>query len=82
LTSSVKSASAREWAAFSPDGKTFVTSNDDGTARMWDMDYHDTIDYPCSNLLRDFTAEERAQYQIMDDNQPVRNHDAAPQPEN
>jgi len=35
--------------------------------RMWDVDYHDTIDYLCSNPLRDFTAEERAQYPIMDD---------------
>jgi WD40 repeat protein len=55
-----------EWAAFSPDGETFVTGSDDGTARMWSVDYRDTTNYLCSSLLRDFTDAERAQYDIKD----------------
>jgi WD40 repeat protein len=55
-----------EWAVFSPDGKTFVTGSDDGTARIWSVDYRETINYLCSNLLRDFTDAEREQYHIKD----------------
>jgi len=43
-----------------------VTSSDDGTAMLWDVDYHTTVDYLCSILLRDFTDDERAQYGIKD----------------
>jgi WD40 repeat protein/transcriptional regulator with XRE-family HTH domain len=53
-----------EWAAFAPDGRTFVTASDDGTARIWSVDYRATMNYLCSNLLRDFTAAEREQYYI------------------
>ena len=52
---------------FSPDGKFIASVSDDGTARPWDVDYHDTMDYLCSRLLRDFTEAERAQYGIPDD---------------
>jgi WD40 repeat protein len=55
-----------EWAVFSPDGKTFFTVSDDGTARMWSVDYLDTVSYLCSHLLRDFTSDERLQYNILD----------------
>jgi WD40 repeat protein len=55
-----------EWAAFSPDGKTFITGSDDGTARIWSVDYRDTMNYLCNNLLRDFSASEREQYHIAD----------------
>ncbi len=51
---------------FSPDGKYVLTGSLDGTARLWDVDYHDTIHYLCSRLLRDFTDAERAQYSITD----------------
>ena len=55
-----------EWAAFSTDGKTFVTGSDDGTARIWSVDYHDTMNYLCTSLLRGFTNTEREQYHIKD----------------
>jgi WD40 repeat protein/transcriptional regulator with XRE-family HTH domain len=55
-----------EWVVFSPDGKTFATASDDGTARLWNVDYHDTVRYLCSVLLRDFTDAERTQYDITD----------------
>jgi len=55
-----------EWAVFSPDGKTFVTSYDNGTARIWSVDFRDTVNYLCTSLLRDFTDEELEQYHIRD----------------
>jgi predicted NACHT family NTPase len=51
---------------FSPDGKFIVTAGDDGMVRYWDVDYKATIQYLCSRLLRDFSDEERAQYNITD----------------
>jgi WD40 repeat protein len=51
---------------FSPDGKTFVTASDDGTARVWGVDYRDTMNYLCSSLLREFSDEEQKQYHITD----------------
>jgi hypothetical protein len=44
-----------------------LTASDDNTARLWFTDYHDTLSYVCSLLNRDLTAEERAQYSILDD---------------
>ena len=55
-----------ENVAFSPDGKYILTGSDDGTAMLWDVDYHTTMDYLCSVLLRDFTEDERAQFGITD----------------
>jgi WD40 repeat protein len=48
-------------------GKYILTNSTDCTARLWDTDYHDTISYVCSLLTRDLTAEERAQYGILDE---------------
>jgi WD40 repeat protein/DNA-binding XRE family transcriptional regulator len=55
-----------ENVTFSPDGEYIATTSDDGTARLWDVDYHTTMQYLCSRLLRDYTEEERAQYNIPD----------------
>ena len=35
--------------------------------RLWDVDYHTTMEYLCSRLLRDFTELEWAQYGVTDD---------------
>ncbi|HKY55548.1 MAG TPA: WD40 repeat domain-containing protein, partial [Anaerolineales bacterium] len=51
---------------FSPDAKYVLTGGVDGIARLWFIDYHNTIEYLCSRLTRDFTDEEREQYNIMD----------------
>jgi WD40 repeat protein len=50
--------------AFSPDGKYMLTASLDGTARLWQTDYHDTIRYLCGQLTRDLTDQERTQYDI------------------
>ncbi|HEX9331621.1 MAG TPA: hypothetical protein VF896_07020 [Anaerolineales bacterium] len=55
------------WSAtFSPDDKYVLTGASDGVARLWFVDLHDEIQYLCSRLTRDFTDEERKQYDIKD----------------
>jgi WD40 repeat protein len=56
-----------KYIPFSPDGRYVLTGSADGTARLWDADYHDTITSLCSRLLRDFSDDERAQYGIPND---------------
>jgi WD40 repeat protein len=51
---------------FSPDSKHIVSVASDGVARFFDVDYHTTMAYLCSRLLRDFTDDERKQYGITD----------------
>jgi WD40 repeat protein len=52
--------------AFAPNGRQIATAGEDRTARLWDLDYQDTIRALCSRMVRDFTDEERAQYNITD----------------
>ena len=55
------------WSAvFSPDGKQVLTSSFDRTARLWEVDYRDFVKAVCSQLLRDFTEEERVEAHIED----------------
>jgi len=53
--------------AFSLDGRWVITGSWDGTARLWDTDWHDFVDYACTRVFRDLTDEERQQYGINDD---------------
>jgi WD40 repeat protein/serine/threonine protein kinase/DNA-binding XRE family transcriptional regulator len=50
----------------SPDGKFVLIEYDDQSVRLYDVDYHDTIRFACSRLLRDLTSDERAAYNIKD----------------
>jgi len=43
-----------------------LTGSFDDTARLWDLDVHDTIRAVYSRLLRDLTDDERVQYGIND----------------
>lgn len=52
--------------AFSPDGTAALTGSWDGTARLWDMDYHNFVNYACTRVFRDLTEEERRMYSITD----------------
>jgi WD40 repeat protein len=52
--------------AIAPHGQLIATGSDDGTARLWDVDIEATVRVLCSRLLRDLTAEERAQHGIRD----------------
>jgi WD40 repeat protein len=54
-----------ERLAFSPDGQRVATSTTDGSARIWPVDLLPIITKRAS---RDFTAEERARYEIADPN--------------
>lgn len=53
-------------AAFSPDSQYVLIWSYYGEARLWDIDYHDFIDYACSRIFSDFSPDEHNEYQIDD----------------
>jgi WD40 repeat protein len=54
------------WVEPSLDGRHLFALGDDGTTMfLWSTDYEATIKSLCGRLLRDFTAEEREQYNIL-----------------
>jgi WD40 repeat protein len=54
-------------AEFSADGKLVLTGSNDGTARTWLTSYQALVESVCSSVLRDFTPDERRQYEIADE---------------
>ncbi len=52
--------------SFSLDGKYILTASNDNTVRLWLVDPHETIQAVCALLTRDFTSEERIQFDITD----------------
>jgi hypothetical protein len=52
---------------FSPDGHWILTGSDDNTARIWETDWREFVEYACTRVFWDLTADERAQYGITDD---------------
>jgi WD40 repeat protein len=51
-------------AAMSPDGRRIALGLSDGTVRFAPVDYKESVSSLCGKLLRDFTADERALYEI------------------
>lgn len=49
---------------FVPDGRTALVAANDGQAIHYDLNFQETVDYLCSRLQRDFSVEERMQYEI------------------
>jgi WD40 repeat protein len=49
----------------SPDGRQILIEYDDQLVHLFDVDYHDTIRYACSRLVRDLTVEEKDVYHIL-----------------
>ena len=52
--------------AFAPDARTVLVAANDGLALRYDVAYEETVTYLCGRLQRDFSAEERVQYEISD----------------
>ena len=50
--------------AFSPDGKSVLLGSYDYTAQRSDIDYQGLIQAACARVLRDFTDDERLQFEI------------------
>jgi WD40 repeat protein/anti-sigma factor RsiW len=49
---------------FSPDGNTILIGSSTGVVRLVPTDYHNMIALACEHLTRDFTYEEREQYDL------------------
>jgi WD40 repeat protein len=66
----VRRFSAREFGAdqavFSRDGRYVLTSGGGQPVTLWNADYQAAIRDLCTRLKRDFTADERTQYNIAD----------------
>ncbi len=55
------------WSVSMAEDSRFVLSaSRDGSARLWDVNVSETINYVCSRLRREFTAAEREQFVIFD----------------
>ena len=54
-------------ANFSADDATILVLGEDGKIRFFDTSVDAAIDAVCAHLLRDFTPEEREQYEVTDD---------------
>jgi WD40 repeat protein/DNA-binding SARP family transcriptional activator len=50
----------------SPDDKFVLIGYEDQTVHLYDVDYHASIRYACTRLLRDLTSDERNVYGIED----------------
>ncbi|GAB4430412.1 MAG: hypothetical protein Kow0031_11260 [Anaerolineae bacterium] len=50
--------------AFAPDGRTVLVAASNGLALRYDIDYEETVAYLCGRLQRDFSDDERMQYEI------------------
>jgi WD40 repeat protein len=70
----VRRFSARDLGAdqaiFSRDGRYVLTAGGDQPVTLWNADYQAAIQDLCTRLKRDFTADERTQYNIAD-NKPT-----------
>jgi WD40 repeat protein len=53
--------------AFSEDGRYILASGADGLERAWPTSLDEAINAVCAALTRDFTPEEREEYEIPDD---------------
>jgi hypothetical protein len=42
-----------------------MIASSDGSIRLWNLDYRDTIRALCLRIPRDFTEDERAQYSVL-----------------
>ncbi len=51
---------------FSTDARHVLQISRDETVRLWDVEDRDFIDSACTQIWRDFTAEERTNYKIKD----------------
>ncbi|MBK8022379.1 MAG: protein kinase [Chloroflexi bacterium] len=56
-----------QYTNFTADAATIILLGDDGKVHFFDTGVDETIHTVCARLIRDFTPEERAQYEIADD---------------
>jgi len=61
--------------AYSPDGKLIAIGSMDNMVQISDTDYRDTLLYACTQVFQDFTDQERAAYDIVDNEPTCRQFD-------